>query len=1106
MGNTGVSGGKEAGSALRNSLPIVSAGAASFALLCAVAFQGRSEAARGDRVLHNLDFLVFRFRAGATLILEWSYAHRSFLACFATLFLAATTAAACARGGRRGLPAALLSTAAVAAVWGEILLLDARAFGWALFAAAILAAAAAARMRPLALTPGFPAWPEESALESPTGRTLPGWTESLGLFALFVLALFTRAWAINQLPSNFDEEMISVQTQSRTGHGLRQFIATEFVGTSNGLATPATNRVMFAALGVSLYATRVTALVWGLAAVPLFWGLVRRLCGGALATFGATLLFVCAPEQLFWSRSEVSVFAPVAALGLLFAHAGLSMVRRFGLAPVLIAACVTPLCRFFYTAGHVLFVYPALLAGHAALFARGVARRALGALPVLLIGIAAWVASVSIAVAAAGGPRRFIDPARVRGEPAWRAGFSSTASAAEVLRGQASRVAGNLASVGASLTSHQAYASHWYERFAAVPGRDPMVCVGLTILAAVGLGYLLGQIAERRAALVLFWLGLGLLPGVLSDEPDARRLSVIFVPILLLAALVVTAWVRLARDAGGRLAGNLARAGAGLAIAGVSASGLAANLLLPVAPIVRDEEIRFARPLVEKSDVVLHNLFYRFGKTLEFGFLDRLLSPAGPCMQFVDRGDELLSILRPSCDFSEEVYGLTMAPLEIESRRRALRAARVSYLFRDTPPARQAVSVLPAIDPGARIVERDWPSMGERLLAFEVNPEALRAATAPEESPGGVRGGFLVPKPGWYRLALDPPCPLARVAVGASRWNGEEERPLLPGIFPFEISGPAGRVSRARPVLAASGVAGTFAPALTAPALALLPETRGVEPVSFAGWPHAREVLRTADRISDFGVDREGRLYALFLRDQSWEIRRYSRDGVETVRVRAELPLDASTGTLLVEPEGGCIAFSLRVFERFDENLARQGRWELPDDLAGSHVAHLPGGHLAVLTGSFLHILGANGRVESVWGPEGERRGRFELPIAVAFEGDRLAVIEEAGGVYVFRLAENPIALRPESRFTLAFAREPHPEYLRGAAFDGPRLLVPYSPEEAPLIVDVRGTRLMPARSSSDLRRWDLASPYRFSHASHELFVLDGAVSAIHALTPGEAP
>ena len=1093
--------------ALADVLPVFVAGALSLVAFFAVVLHGRTEALRGDRVLSALDPLAFGFRTGAGVALKWLFAHRSGLAFLVTLLLAATAAAACARGGRRGLPAALLSAAAVAAVWGEILLLrDVRSAGSVLFAAAVLTAAVAARIQPLALTPGFPVLPPESSPESSAGRALPGWTESLGLLVLFLLALVTRAWAINQLPSNFDEEAISMQTQSRTAHGLRQFTVTEFLGTSTGLATPATNRLVFATLGVSLYATRVTALVWGLAAVPLFWCLVRRLCGGALATFGATLLFVCAPEQLFWSRSEVSVFAPVAALGLLFAHVGLSMVGRFGIAPVLLAACVTPLCRFFYTAGHVLFVYPALLAAHAVVFARGLRRRALVSLPLLFVGIAVWVVSVSIAVAFADGSRRFVDPAKVRGESAWRAGFAATASFGEVARGQAGRVAANLASAWRSLSYNQEYATHWYVRFAAAPMRNPMVCLGLTVLSVIGLGFLLGQMQDRRAVLVLFWLGLGLLPGVLSDEPDARRLSLIFVPILLLAALVVTAWVRLARDAGGRLAGNLASAGAGLAYAGVSACGLASNLLLPIAPIVRDEQIRFARPLVERSDVVLHNLFYRSGKTLEFGFLDRLLSPAGPCMQFVDRGDELLSLLRPSCDFSAEAYTLTMAPVEIEARRRSLRAARVSYLFRDVPSARLAVSVLPAIDPGARVSEHDWPSMGERLLAFEVNPEALRIATTPEESPGAVRGGFLVPKPGWYRLALNPPCPLARVAVGASRWNGEEERPLLPGIFPFEISGPTGCASRARPLLTASHSAGTFAPALTAPALALLRETRGVEPVSFAGWPRAREILRTADRISDFGVDREGRLYALLLRDQTWEIRRYAPDGVETKRVRADLPLDASTGTLLVDPDGGCVAFSLRVFERFDKDLASQARWELPGGLTGSHAARLSDGHLAVLTGSFLHILDANGRVESVWGPEGETRGRFELPIAVAFEGNRLAVVEEAGGVHVFRVGENPIALLPESRFTLAFAREPHPEYLRGAAFDGPRLLVPYSPDEAPLIVDVEGTRLMPARSSSDLGRKDLVSPYRFSHVPGELFVLDGAAAVIHGLTPGEAP
>lgn len=1105
MEAAGVRSESRRGGALRAWLPLLSVALVSLSALLGVALHGRTEVGRGDRVLSALDPLAFGFRAGATVALEWLYDHRTGLAAFVTFFLAGIAAVAALRGGRRSVPAVLLSAAVVAAVWGEILLLDARPGGWSLFAASVLTAAAAAWMRPLARTPGFPAL-RESAPESSAGRSLPGWAESLGLLALFLFALVTRAWAINQLPATFDEEMISVQTQSRTAHGLKQFIATEFVGTSNGLATPATNRLVFAVLGVSLYATRVTALIWGLAAVPLFWGLVRRLCGGAFATFGGTLLFVCAPEQLFWSRSEVSVFAPVATLGLLFAHVGLSMVGRFGLAPVLVAACLTPLCRFFYTAGHVLFVYPALLATHAALCAKGVARRARRALPLLMVGIVVWIASVSIAVAAAGGVRRFVDPSQVRGEPAWRAGFATDAGVAEILRGQASRVAGNLVSVGRSLTVHQAFATHWYERFAAARGRDPMVVVGLTILAAAGLGYLLGQFADSRAALVLFWLGLGLLPGVLSDEPDARRLSLIFVSLLLLAVVVVTAWVRLTRDAGGRLAGNLARAGAGVAFSGIAASGLAANLLLPVAPIVRDEQIRFARPLVDRSDVVLHNLFYRFGRTVEFGLLDRLLSPTGPCMHYVDRGDELRALLRPSCDFSEEVYGLTLTPAEIAGRRRALRADRISYLFRDTPSARQAILALRAIDPGAEVLERDWPSMGERLLAFGVPTGALRAATAPEISSSVVRGGFLVPKPGWYRLVLDAPCPLAHITAGASGWNGDEERPLLPGIFPFEISGPSDCTERTRPLLAPSGAAGTVAPALTGPALALLPATRGVEPVTFGGWPHEREILRVEARIADFGVDLKGRIYALFLREQAWEIRRYSTAGVETKRVRAALPIDASTGTLLVDPEGGCTAFSLRAFERFDENLVSQARWELPDGLGGSHVARLPGGRIAVLAGSALQVFDAEGAAESIWGPEGKGNGRFVLPTAVTVEGDRLAVVEESGGVHVFRIAANPVALLPEARFALSFAREPHPEYLRGAALDGSKLIVPYSPEEAPVIVDTRGTRLMPARSGSDLRRGNLASPYRFTRAGGELLVLDGAAAAIHGLSPGGAP
>ena len=134
--------------------------------------------------------------------------------------------------------------------------------------------------------------------------------------------------------------------------------------------------------------------------------------------------------------------------------------------------------------------------------------------------------------------------------------------------------------------------------------------------------------------------------------------------------------------------------------------------------------------------------------------------PAAVLPQFVDRGDELLSLLRPSCDFREEVYGLTLTPAEIEFRRRVRRSARVSYLFRDTPSSRLAVSILPAVDPLARVSERDWPSMGERLLAFEVNPEALRAAKRALDPSGNQSAQSLPacatpPDPSRFALAVD---------------------------------------------------------------------------------------------------------------------------------------------------------------------------------------------------------------------------------------------------------------------------------------------------------------------------------------------------------------
>ena len=86
--------------------------------------------------------------------------------------------------------------------------------------------------------------------------------------------------------------------------------------TSIGFVHLLPNLVLFRLFGASLYTMRLTAVAFGVAAVPLMYWLVRRLagCGPAVA---ATLLLISAPEQLFWSRNENANFIPIALLALL---------------------------------------------------------------------------------------------------------------------------------------------------------------------------------------------------------------------------------------------------------------------------------------------------------------------------------------------------------------------------------------------------------------------------------------------------------------------------------------------------------------------------------------------------------------------------------------------------------------------------------------------------------------------------------------------------------------------------------------------------------------------------------------------------------------------
>ena len=100
-------------------------------------------------------------------------------------------------------------------------------------------------------------------------------------------------------------------------------------------------------------------------------------------------------------------------------------------------------------------------------------------------------------------------------------------------------------------------------------------------MAVLGLGYLLGQVYDRRAFALLFWVGLGLLPALLSDAPADRRMSIMFPALYVVVGVLVGADVRLVRRCAGRVLA--AATGALLAVAGARGGVEQSGVVLPAA-------------------------------------------------------------------------------------------------------------------------------------------------------------------------------------------------------------------------------------------------------------------------------------------------------------------------------------------------------------------------------------------------------------------------------------------------------------------------------------------------------------------------------------------
>ncbi|MEO8605410.1 MAG: glycosyltransferase family 39 protein [bacterium] len=571
-----------------------------------------------------------------------------------------------ARGHRVGWVAAAL----LAGTWAQIALFS----NYVMLGAALYGLAVALAV-PFGVSNSIPVEPEPTPL----------WLDlALGLL-LTALALTVRLYALDQLPAAVDFEAAQAFFESLTPHGLAHYIAVNRVEDDGFFHMLARYAVQYFT-GPSLLGIRLAGVLCGTAAVPLCYALVRRLTG-VFAAVLAALLLATAPEQLIFSRIETTQLSLVPLAALVTAHLTLWLCRGWRLRAGLATALWMPLTRYFYAPAIVLFLLPIAVALHGVLF--GPRRRgAIAALPILFAGAALWLAASPALHWAATGKWGDATSLRVYGVSVVRPAGIAQQPGDEVsnLRFLLARSADHSVEVLRQLGYHHPGYSAWYLRDHPVEGHLRMICAALLVPLATGLGFLLGRWRDARAVLLLAWLVLGLLPGIISDEPDPRRLTVFFAAVPVVVGVFLDAVLRAVRAGGARLAGWSLRAAFAAAVACIALSSLAVHFRIFRSHMMFSEYVACTRQIFAGSDLILHNLDDDNTITVvAFGNATPFLSHMPALQRLRDWRSDTWST--PACTAvcpfaSEEFYSTLLTPEEVRQHCDAFAPVRVTYLLR----------------------------------------------------------------------------------------------------------------------------------------------------------------------------------------------------------------------------------------------------------------------------------------------------------------------------------------------------------------------------------------------------------------------------------------
>lgn len=1089
---------------------------------------GRAQEAENARILGAFDPLFLWIRGGGAAATDWLEAHVAWVAGAVSAGVLVILISAWVANRRVGGDLLFACLVLLLGTWGQaLLLLDAVSLGTAVYLAGMLGAVVLGFWRPMRTLPGFPGFGADPGAGT-TGAWQPSWrAECAIIFAIGIVALLFRAWALTEHSDFLDLETVDSWVQSRTLEGVGDYYRFTFLATNPGAAHMLPQWGLFHLFGASIFSLRMAAALWGVAAVLLMYSLVRRLAGVTPAVVAA-LLLALAPDQLFWSRSENGFFSPVPALALTTVHVALWMAQRFSLPAVLCAALLMPVSRYFYTTCLAMFLLPLAVAGHTALFLRGAWRKLWYVVPILAAGLLLWWFHLTLVVGTLrDNDYRFLHPAQIYGGTAWtKQGDFAQASTLELVRLQAESMGAHLAHVIRDLTHEARNAfGHWYMR--AQPNPHPTTMnVGLVALLALGVGYLTGQLRDPRAFALLVWLVIALLPGIMSREAAPRRMSMLFPAAHIVGTLFLAAVVRVVRRSSGRRPAEVAIGLCAVGFAVLQLTNTVSFFRMPMQPVIFADYQRFLRPILADSDAWFLNLPRPFISLLQFSEVDRFVA-APWCIQGVAGDDSWLRLgLQPHCTFEDHAYGLTFTPEEARAARAAHTLERISYVFFVEPITQAQVDLIRALYPQAETHDYVSPRDQRHIAVVTIDaadavalraplvrsgdaaPPPVLAGAAQQVAADGappppallVEGGLWLDTDNWYAFSVRPACPGATLTVGGEPALGAAPRPMLAGVHRFTLSVPDPaacalplQIAFTRPdTPTAVRLAGDR---ITSPTVADLPAAAAPPVTTYPGYRDARQIIQLPARAADLAIGADGTLHVAVLENQRWRIDRYGPDGAALGSFDIGAPREMDPGTMTIAPDGTlAILFGRTVF-LFDAAGQRIGTWENAGFVWETQIAFW-GNDLLLATiphRDSIALLARDGEVLDELKTFAGGPGGFVAPTSLATDGaGELVVLQPDGKALRFH--------GPADRFAPVFAGQfAVRSSSNGGALDGPdRFLLPTDHIVEVFAAD--GTRLMAADPTADLSRLRVGRTARVRTAGGRVYVLDPEGSRVWEL------